>query len=226
MGAVDVKHTQEHELTLEWDSSASNDMIADSTLALITGIDKSPASVKRECDFVRYKPRLYPTLLLVIVTSHSHSHSHSHKQKHPHADKEFDQLARNQSLARFLEAHFGEVELHIPDDMDESEQGEDEHDASLFVQLDEADATINLVTLVCTVTSAQTPFADYPFLERLELERNFEETRGGGAGYGYHHHKLPSGIVYHCGSSFTRRHYRKRSSEIGCHTQRGGAKSR
>lgn len=46
MGAVDVKHTQEHELTLEWDSSASNDMIADSTLALITGIDKSPASVK------------------------------------------------------------------------------------------------------------------------------------------------------------------------------------
>jgi hypothetical protein len=47
MSAVDVKHTNEHELTLEWDSSASNDMIADSTLALITGIDKSPASVKR-----------------------------------------------------------------------------------------------------------------------------------------------------------------------------------
>ena len=48
MGAVDVKQTSEHELTLEWDSSASNDMIADSTLALITGIDKSPASVKRK----------------------------------------------------------------------------------------------------------------------------------------------------------------------------------
>jgi len=46
MGVVDVKHTQEHELTLEWDSSSSNDMIADSTLALITGIDQSPASVK------------------------------------------------------------------------------------------------------------------------------------------------------------------------------------
>ena len=46
MGAIDVKQTSEHELTLEWDSSASNDMIADSTLALITGIDKSPASVK------------------------------------------------------------------------------------------------------------------------------------------------------------------------------------
>lgn len=48
MSALDIKHTAEHELTLEWDSSASNDMIADSTLALLTGIDKSPASVKRE----------------------------------------------------------------------------------------------------------------------------------------------------------------------------------
>ena len=49
MGAVDVKQVSEHELILEWDSSASNDMIADSTLALITGIDKSPASAK--CKF-------------------------------------------------------------------------------------------------------------------------------------------------------------------------------
>jgi cleavage and polyadenylation specificity factor subunit 3 len=47
MGVLDVKRTAEHELTLEWESNASNDMIADSTLALITGIDKSPASVKR-----------------------------------------------------------------------------------------------------------------------------------------------------------------------------------
>jgi hypothetical protein len=46
MGAVDVKQTAENELTLEWDSSAANDMIADSTLAVITEIDKSPASVK------------------------------------------------------------------------------------------------------------------------------------------------------------------------------------
>jgi cleavage and polyadenylation specificity factor subunit 3 len=50
MGVLDVKQTQEHELTIEWESSASNDMIADSTLALITGIDKSPASVKCMCD--------------------------------------------------------------------------------------------------------------------------------------------------------------------------------
>ena len=67
MGIVDVKQTSEHELTLEWESSASNDMVADSTLALITGIDKSPASAKREyhstwippfhsCSFPRSSP--------------------------------------------------------------------------------------------------------------------------------------------------------------------------
>jgi cleavage and polyadenylation specificity factor subunit 3 len=56
MGVLDVKYTGEHELTLEWDSSSSNDMIADSTLALITGIDKSPASVK--CKFNLLSPCL------------------------------------------------------------------------------------------------------------------------------------------------------------------------
>ena len=61
MCAVDVKHTNEHELTLEWDSSASNDMIADSTLALITGIDKSPASVKRT-----FLSTFYPFIYLSI----------------------------------------------------------------------------------------------------------------------------------------------------------------
>lgn len=48
MGAVDVKLTQEHVLTLEWNSSAGNDMIADACLSLIMEIDKSPASVKCE----------------------------------------------------------------------------------------------------------------------------------------------------------------------------------
>lgn len=57
MGGVDVKQMSEHELVLEWDSSASNDMIADSTLALITGIDKSPASVKRASQPFHYRGR-------------------------------------------------------------------------------------------------------------------------------------------------------------------------
>ncbi|KAI0930575.1 endoribonuclease ysh1 [Taiwanofungus camphoratus] len=139
MGAVDVKQTSEHELTLEWDSSASNDMIADSTLALITGIDKSPASVK--------------------LTSHSHSHSHSHihapDEPHPHADIEeaSASVTRVRRLAMFLEAHFGEVELHMPEEADEPEQGEDSHEPSLLVRLDEADALINLVSMTVSSTN-------------------------------------------------------------------------
>lgn len=139
MGAVDVKQAQEHELILEWDSSASNDMIADSTLALITGIDKSPASVK--------------------LTTHPHSHTHAPEHPHPHADIEDETgpVTRIRRLAMFLEAHFGEVELHMPEDADEQEQeqGEDSHEAALLVRLDEADALINLVTLTVESTSGQ-----------------------------------------------------------------------
>lgn len=51
----------------------------------------------------------------------------------------------------FLEAHFGEVELHMPETSEEEpEQGEDhEREPSLHVQLDEAQARISLITLVC-----------------------------------------------------------------------------
>ncbi|KAG6877278.1 endoribonuclease ysh1 [Termitomyces sp. T32_za158] len=138
MGAVDVKQTHDHELTLEWESSASNDMIADSTLALITGIDKSPASVK--------------------LTTQPHSHSHPHSHVHPHADVEdASPFLRIQRLVMFLEAHFGKVELHMPDAADdaEQEQGEESHDPWLIVRLDEADAQINLLTL--EVSSSNEP---------------------------------------------------------------------
>lgn len=52
----------------------------------------------------------------------------------------------------FLEAHFGDVELHMPEDDDEEEpeQGEDQV-PSLLVRLDEADARINLITLVSLI---------------------------------------------------------------------------
>lgn len=50
----------------------------------------------------------------------------------------------------FLEAHFGEVELHMPEASDEDEQelGEDDKQPSLLVRLDDADAQISLITLV------------------------------------------------------------------------------
>ncbi|KAJ7181630.1 beta-lactamase-like protein [Mycena crocata] len=141
MGAIDIKQTQEHELTLEWDSSASNDMLADSTLALITGIDRSPASVK--------------------LTSQPHTHEkHSHPP-HPHADREdTGALTRIKRIAWFLEAQFGDVnvELHMPDEtsQDELEQGEDDPQPALVVRLDEAIAQIDLLTL--TVVSSEEAF--------------------------------------------------------------------
>ena len=48
MGTVVIKQSGDHQLVLEWESGSSNDMIADSCLAVVTSIDKSPASVKRE----------------------------------------------------------------------------------------------------------------------------------------------------------------------------------
>ena len=88
-----------------------------------------------------------------LVTTHRHSHDHDHK--HPHADAkgELSSMTRVQRLAMFLEAHFGEVEFHQPDneesDPEEKEAGEhSDEEPSLLVRLDEADARINLLSLV------------------------------------------------------------------------------
>lgn len=52
-------------------------------------------------------------------------------------------------LAMFLEAHFGEVELHMPDDASaDPELGENPPEPALLVRLDEADAVINLLSMV------------------------------------------------------------------------------
>ena len=48
----------------------------------------------------------------------------------------------------FLEAHFGEVELYMPEGGDEREQGEENNEPLLLVRLDEAEAHVDLVTLV------------------------------------------------------------------------------
>ena len=78
------------------------------------------------------------------MTTHPHAHAH------PHADAQDESsVTRIQRLAWFLEAHFGEVELHMPDEtLEEHEQGEDNTEPSLLVRLDEADARINLLSLV------------------------------------------------------------------------------
>lgn len=48
METVDVKMTDKHELAIEWVGGVTNDMIADSVLAIVLGIEGSPASVKSE----------------------------------------------------------------------------------------------------------------------------------------------------------------------------------
>lgn len=153
MGAIDVKQTSEHELTLEWDSSASNDMIADSTLALITGIDKSPASVKRRLTWTSFIPMFTidgPSYSDVVTTHpHSHAHDSAPEHDHPHADIDDEKAVgiRIQRLAMFLEAHFGEVEFHMPEVAVE-EEPEQPPVPALLVRLDEADALINLLSMV------------------------------------------------------------------------------
>ncbi|PWN52228.1 hypothetical protein IE53DRAFT_385349 [Violaceomyces palustris] len=134
MDVLDIKQSGAHQLTLEWVSSVPNDMVADSAVALLVGIDSSPASVK--------------------MTIHSHKHEHDHAHVHNDADvkaeetdgvddvegkdamqgravqvhpqsehglkknlsdqvgseETADDLIRTEHLAAFLEAHFGHVE--------------------------------------------------------------------------------------------------------------------
>lgn len=135
MGAVDVRQSAKHELLIEWGSSVANDMVADSIIALLLGIDSAPSSVK--------------------MTMNNHKHHH-HKDTKEEQDEEMQddpeealtpedgdiisanpfsdislaagkkeeveakqhshyQVAKTEHIAAFLEAHFGEVEeLTIP----------------------------------------------------------------------------------------------------------------
>lgn len=109
-----------------------------------------------------------PLTSLTPVTAHKHTHSHDshlHKHKHPHANAEgeLSSMTRVQRLAMFLEAHFGEVEFHQPDeegsDSEEREAGErSDEEPSLLVRLDEADARIDLISLVSWKINRNTAF--------------------------------------------------------------------
>ncbi|KAF8658235.1 hypothetical protein AX16_002012 [Volvariella volvacea WC 439] len=146
MGVLDIKYTSTHELILEWESSASNDMIADSTLALITGIDKSPASVK------------------MTTSPHSHPHSHDHEHLksgeyiHPHADG-VSGFPRFRRLAMFMEPYFEDVQLHMfPEGVvaqtatSALEEQDDEQPSGpiLLIRMDGFEAVVDLATLKVT----------------------------------------------------------------------------
>ena len=106
--------------------------------------------------------------LIVTTNSHSHSHSHTEAPSHPHPHADVDdkstESTRIRRLAMFLEAHFGDVELHMPeeassepqekeptdDDQAESEEPKDQEPA-LLITMDDAEAVISLGSLVCHV---------------------------------------------------------------------------
>lgn len=61
MNGVQVVQISPTAVELRWKSSSSNDMIADSALALLLGIDGSPATAKRKCIFLLSSILLYTT---------------------------------------------------------------------------------------------------------------------------------------------------------------------
>jgi cleavage and polyadenylation specificity factor subunit 3 len=80
-----------------------------------------------------------------VTTQPSHSHPHPHAD----IDSASADMTRIQRLVMFLEAHFGDVELHMPEEVeDDPEQGEDSNEPSLLVSLDEVEARINLISMV------------------------------------------------------------------------------
>lgn len=81
------------------------------------------------------------------MTSHTHTHDHAH----PHADIDDPKLGskvRIERLANFLEAHFSDVELHMPG-AGEEEEGDG---PALVIALDEATVRVDLLTLVSFVS--------------------------------------------------------------------------
>lgn len=52
MKTVDLKQRSEREFVMEWAGGSTNDMVADSVLALLMGIDTSPASAKSKWSFL------------------------------------------------------------------------------------------------------------------------------------------------------------------------------
>jgi cleavage and polyadenylation specificity factor subunit 3 len=83
------------------------------------------------------------------VTSGTQRHEHEH---HPHSDHDYkhNPMVRIQRLGMFLEAHFGDVEYHMPDDDmgAEEEEPTPQGEPSFLIQSDDAEARINLLSMV------------------------------------------------------------------------------
>jgi hypothetical protein len=85
-------------------------------------------------------------LIPFTVTTSPHSHSHA-----DHDDEERMQQSRYLRLASFLESHFGEAEIYLPDpdNKDTKDLSEEERDdPAIIVKVDDLVARVNLVDLV------------------------------------------------------------------------------
>ncbi|KAK3489727.1 Endoribonuclease ysh-1 [Neurospora crassa] len=88
MGCVTVRYRASGEVELEWEGNMLNDGIADAVMAVLLGIESSPAAVKRSA----------------TKNPHTHSPLPADKNPHSHLTPE-DRFFR---LCMFLEAQFGQ----------------------------------------------------------------------------------------------------------------------
>ena len=148
MNAVEVVQMSETVAELRWTSGASNDMIADSALALLLGIDSSPATVKRESPLLEI---WISGLTRDTVTANPHPHSHSHS--HPHHGSKINGSNGHASppnpefekLHLFLSAHFGDVTLPSTSD-------DDDDLLVMDVTVDKSKARVDLISMVSAVS--------------------------------------------------------------------------
>jgi hypothetical protein len=175
MNAISIVQVSEQELSLEWSSSGSNDMIADSALALLSGMDSNFATAKRELNKRTFDEVLKKAdrLGYSSVTSRPHGHAHDHDHEHkldtaapegiPEAFSSTSASRLTSDIHRlrlFLLAHFGDVSVPL---MQEKEGMEDEL-LVIRVDVDGVVARIDLMTMVSTIYPSQLRKlpADYP----------------------------------------------------------------
>ena len=157
MGAVDLKQREPSILIMDWVGSTLSDMIADSVLALVLGVDSSPATVKRV--FMLSAMCWLNSFFFYTVTTQSHSHAHSHGPQKSDASQPASHLLSLDRLIALLDAHFGNVQMLTAEEGQEDVKMEDAEDATaqssaasvspvLKVKLDDRAAYITIETMV------------------------------------------------------------------------------
>ena len=103
MGCVTVRYQNSGEVEVEWEGNVLNDGIADAVLAVLFTVERSPAAVKRKCQFHLLSPH-GPSLTDAESSKNQHHHHH-HGKRNPHAN--VSPQERLDRLFMFLEAQFG-----------------------------------------------------------------------------------------------------------------------